>query len=98
MMQQGLGFDPYNCIEYTINQNQQTIYFSNLLKNRHDDKVKRGAIVKALAFGCKQKVLLEPLSQLLEATLDQIIDTTDLNAVKETNLATYSTIISQVHT
>ena len=53
MMKSGLDFDPYQCFEQCLNQNEETIYFFNVLKNRHDENVKRGAIVKALAFGCK---------------------------------------------
>ena len=52
-MKLGLDFDPYKSFESCLNQNEQTIYFFNVLINRHDEHVKRGAIVKALAFGCK---------------------------------------------
>ena len=38
------------------------MFFMNLMKNRKDDSVKRGAIVKALAIATKQKEKLEPLS------------------------------------
>ena len=58
--------------------------------------MKRGAIVKALAFGSKNKILLEPLSQVIEATLDSIIKVTDLNATSEANVGRYRLIISKV--
>ena len=62
MMKDGLGFDPYKIYENAMNQSQQTIHFFNVLKNRTSEHVKRGAIVKALAFGCRQKWLLEAVS------------------------------------
>ena len=65
----------------------------NVLKNRQNEAAKRGAIVKALCFGCKNKVLLEPLSQLIEVTLDAIIGATNLNAAAEENLSAYQEII-----
>ena len=61
-MKDGLDFDPYQCFEHSLNQNNQTMFFLNILKNRQDKAVKRGAVYKALAFGCKNKVLLEPFS------------------------------------
>ena len=70
----GLAFDPYTIFENTLNQSTKTSYYLNILKNRLDSSVKRGSIVKALAIGTKEKFVLEPLSQLLEATLDKIID------------------------
>ena len=70
----GLGFDPYCVIEQSLSQSSETIFFFNVLKNRLDTQVKRGAIVKALAVGCRKKVMLEPLSRMLEATLDLIYD------------------------
>jgi hypothetical protein len=42
------------------------------MKNRLDARVKRGAVVKALAIGSKRKHLLEPLTKFLTLTLDQI--------------------------
>lgn len=55
-------------------------------------------MVKALAFGCKQKCLLEPLSQLIEKTLDAIFDATDINATSyEANAERYRRIISEVY-
>ena len=62
LMKDGLDFDPYQCFEHSLNQNNQTLFFLNILKNRQDKAVKRGAVYKALAFGCKNKVLLEPFS------------------------------------
>ena len=70
----GLGYDPYCVIEQSLSQSSETIFFFNVLKNRLDTQVKRGAIVKALAVGCRKKVMLEPLSRMLEATLDLIYD------------------------
>ena len=60
--------------------------------------MKRGAVYKALAFGCRNKVLLEPFSQLIQVTLDSIIDVTDLTASADDNLAKYHQIIAQVFT
>lgn len=62
VMKHGFSFDPYRVYEDTLNQTSDTLFFFNVLKNRQNDQVKRGAMVKALAFGCKQKCLLEPLS------------------------------------
>ena len=60
--------------------------------------MKRGAIVKSLAFGSKNKIVLEPLSQLIEATLDSILRVTDLGATMEVNVAKYRQIIASVFT
>jgi hypothetical protein len=46
--------------------------FINVMKNRLDARVKRGAVVKALAIGSRHKVVLEPLTKCLVAMLDQI--------------------------
>lgn len=67
-----------------------------MLINRHDEQVKRGAVVKALAFGCKQKVLLEPLSLLIQRTLETIINETDFSANENVNLQKYEQIIQHV--
>jgi hypothetical protein len=42
-------------------------------------------------------VLLEPFSQLIEVTLDSIIDVTDLTASPQDNLAKYEQIIAKVY-
>ena len=45
--------------------------------------------MKALAFGSKNKTVLEPLSQVIEATIDSIIKVTDMTATAEANLVRY---------
>ena len=60
-----------------------------MLCNRKEKAVKRGAIVKAIAFGSKNKVLLEPFGQIMETTLDAIIRVTDLSATSMSNVARY---------
>ena len=96
LMKAGLEFDPYEYFESALNQSSQTIFFLNVLKNRQEQAVKRGAIFKALAFGSRNKVVLESLSQLIEVTLDAIIGTTDLTVPHDTNLAEYRKIIEKV--
>lgn len=44
-------------IEHDLNQNKNTIFFLSIMKNRLDEKAKRGAIVKALAIGAKNKMV-----------------------------------------
>lgn len=68
----GLGFDPYRVLESRFNQSQDTIFFLNILKTRLDENVARGAKVKALAIGSRHKAVLEPLTKILEASLDSI--------------------------
>ena len=84
-------------IEQALNQSTETIYFFNVLKNRLDTKVKRGAIVKALAIGCRQKVMLEPLSKMIETALDLIYDAQDLKATPEKNILAYTAVISELY-
>ena len=67
------------------------------MKNRLDTNVKRGAIVKALAIGCRQKVMLEPLSKMIEITLDLIYDAQDLKATPEKNVEAYTAVISELY-
>ena len=68
-----------------------------MLKNRLDTSVKRGAIVKALAVGCRQKVMLEPLSKMIESTLDLIYDAQNLEDPVEKNVERYTAIISEMY-
>jgi hypothetical protein len=44
------------------------------MKNRLDQRVKRGAVVKALSIGSRKRVLLEPLSKFVVAMLDNIFE------------------------
>ena len=37
MMKSGLDFDPYQCFEQCMNQSDETIYFFNVLINRHHE-------------------------------------------------------------
>ena len=37
LMKCGLGFDPYKCFEFVMNQSPQTIHFFNVLKNRQNE-------------------------------------------------------------
>ena len=74
LAKKGLTYDPYRLVETCFNQAPETIYFYSIMKNRLDSRVKRGAIVKALAIGTKHKVLLEPLTRYLVAVLDLIFD------------------------
>ena len=62
-----------------------------------DTSVKRGAIVKALAVGCRQKVMLEPLSKMIESTLDLIYDAQNLADPVEKNVERYKAIISEMY-
>ena len=73
--QRGLQFDPYRLVETSFLQAPETLYFYNIMKNRLDARYKRGAIVKALAIGSHQKVILEPLTKFMVSMLDAIIET-----------------------
>ena len=93
----GLGFDPYHVIESSLNAGSDTIYFLNVLKNRLDTGVKRGAIVKALAVGSREKSILEPLTKLMESTLDLIYESQNLDDPVEKNVERYTAIISEMY-
>ena len=56
-LEKALKFSPYKMIEHDLNQNKNTIFFLSIMKNRLDEKAKRGAIVKALAIGAKNKMV-----------------------------------------
>lgn len=60
----GLQYDPY-----TIS-NSDEIYFLSIMKTRLDKGVKRGALVKALAIGSTCKLMLEPLTKIIDSTLN----------------------------
>ena len=66
----GLSYDPLKLVEGLFSQGPDTIFFLNILKTRLDDNVARGARVKALAIGSRNKFVLEPLTKVLEAALD----------------------------
>jgi hypothetical protein len=45
------------------------------MKTRLCPDVKRGALVKAVSIGVKNKVVLEPLTRILESIIDYIYQT-----------------------
>ena len=63
-------------VEEDLNHNENTHYFLSIMKNRLDNKVTRGAIVKALAIGSKFKIV-ESFKGVLNKFLDQIFDIED---------------------
>jgi hypothetical protein len=72
------------------------VFFLSVLKNRLSDQVKRGSIVKALAFGSHSTIHLESLTCILEATLDTIFSKTDINRTTDQNIAVATQIIEEV--
>ena len=70
-----LSFSPYNQFEEDIS-GQHTCYFLSIMKNKLDSRVDRGSIVKALAFGSKNK-MVECLKAVIKHTLEAIFEVTD---------------------
>lgn len=82
--------------EQTLNKNDTTVFFLSILKNRLSDQVKRGSIVKALAFGSSTTIHLESLTKILEASLDLIFIKTDVANKPEQNTVIAAQIIEEV--
>jgi hypothetical protein len=96
---EGLSYNPYKALEFSLNHNPQSIFFFSILKNRLSDKVKRGSIVKALAIASsRQNIFLESLTKVLEGALNQIFDQCDPTAKLEHNMEKAETIISDLYT
>ena len=93
----GLGFDPYKLLEEHLDKGKDTIYFVNILKTRLDENVARGAKVKALAVGSKNKTVLEPLTKFIEASLDSIFNVQRLDASLDVNLKKSQLIIEDMY-
>jgi len=83
----GLSYDPY-----TIS-NTDEIHFLNIMKTRLSQEVKRGALVKAIAIGSTNKLFLEPLTKILEQTLDMIFNTQVISDSLEANIARSRVIV-----
>jgi hypothetical protein len=56
----GLTYDPYSI------SNTDEIHFLSIMKTRLHEEVKRGALVKAISIGSSNKLLLEPMTKILE--------------------------------
>lgn len=68
-----LKFNPYNATEAElIHNSNQAVYLVNIMKNRLDPNAKRGAIVKALAFGSKRPHIPECFKPVANALLESI--------------------------
>lgn len=97
MAKLGLQYSPYSVFEQTLNASDQTVFFYSILMNRLSDQVKRGSIVKALAFGSHSPVHLESLTCLIEAALDTIFGKTDVNRTVEQNVAVATQIVEELY-
>jgi hypothetical protein len=59
----------------------------SVMKNWTNSEAKRGAIVKSLAIGSKHLWVLEPLTKLIEKTMDIIYSKFSLKSTLEQNIA-----------
>ena len=57
----------------------QQLYFVNVMKNRLDTKAKRGAVVKALAFGSRRPFVPECFKAIAHALLDKVFEAGELS-------------------
>ena len=92
-----MSYDPYIFVENNVFQNPETEYFFSIMKNRLDSRVKRGAIVKAVAISSKQKVVLESLTRYLVATIDSIFDVQQPESSLETNMARSQKVLEEAY-
>ena len=92
-----MSYDPYIFVENNVLQNPETEYFFSIMKNRLDSRVKRGAIVKAVAISSKQKVVLESLTRYLVATIDSIFDVQQPESSLETNMARSQKVLEEAY-
>lgn len=56
------------------------------MKNKLDTKAKRGAIVKALAFGSRYKCVVESFTKVINQILECVFEVEDLTKPAQTNL------------
>ncbi|CDW80407.1 UNKNOWN [Stylonychia lemnae] len=90
-------FSPYNQVDIELTQTQNTFFFNSQMKNKLDTKAKRGAIVKALAIGSKNKCVLESFKKVINQVLECIFEVEDLQKTPEQNLNNIKTIITQLY-
>ena len=83
----GLTYDPY-----TIS-NTDEIHFLSIMKTRLHQEVKRGALVKAISIGSTNNLLLEPMTKILEQTLDMIFNAQVISDSLEGNIARTRVIV-----
>jgi GTPase SAR1 family protein len=72
-LSKALTFNPYSDLETEVIHNSgNSLYFVSIMKNRLDPNAKRGAVVKALAFGSRRPNIPECFKAVAGCLLEKI--------------------------